>query len=488
MVRKIKPPDRATVMELLKATLIPDMKLATKAFKDFERGYETYPRFALEDAERIYQECTQIIRTSDNAILRYNALRLLKYAVITEDLLRTRADDIWALYKETIFDPDGNVRNAGFQLLSRFRFGMVLISEPFSLKKRKRNKKQIEEENRFQKMFLDQCIELFEVEKRYMREHATAPGIEEELRYKGRPRGSWDTKESYLKTIRRGMEEATRYASIEELAVKNGYELPNHWLFEGQIQEQEDEWPPGTEEDIAGVLIDPKGNMPMAISDPPDPKSFTSFEEYQEALTMRDVFLEKANAVSDVLSSNKSEEEIEMAMKALGFQKHDDAPCNRKWCIERYGCVAITLVDLLREIDDYFLGDSFIPKNQLLSREEMERCEHFDCHALPQKWFVGKTREHAVFRWFMNLMDMLGWNERRVPFVSLAQDPVECAFVREAYLFTLSELRGRPWGTEYEGKGFIQGFLKENDLLRSEDALSFLKEFEGFSLKKRKIS
>lgn len=422
----------------------------------------------------MYRECVRIIRTSDNSILRYNALRLLKYAVTTEDFLRRYAPDIWMLYKETIFDPDGNIRRAGCQLMRRYRFGMTFIADPFPLKKKRRDEKSTEEIRRFEKMLIEQCLELFEMEQRYRKEH---PRVERK-RPSGFLPGSWDTKDVYLRNIRRGMEEATRGIFIEKLAEKHGYELPRHWLFEGQLQEQEHEWPPGTEGDLAGVLIDSKGDMPMLVSDPPNPKSFSSFEEYQEALALRDDFLEKATTVSAILSSNKSEEEIDKAMEVLGFQKHDDAPCNRKWCIERYGCVAMTLIDVLREIEDDFFSSSLAPKNQLLSREEIERCERIGCHALPEKWFAEETREHAVFRWFMNVMDVLGWNERRVPFASLAKDAVESAFVRETYLFTLSELRGYPWEQEREGKGLIAGFLEENDLLRSDDALSLCKEFE----------
>lgn len=290
MAGTIKKADPATVTELLKATLVPDMKSATKALKDFERTYETYPEFTLEDAEMMYRECVHIIRNSDNAILRYNALRLLKYAVTTEDFLRRYAPDIWMLYKETIFDPDGNIRRAGCQLMSRYRFGVTFIADPFPLKKKRRDEKSTEEIRRFEKMFVEQCLELFQMEKQYKKTHPDLDDVEEENLF-NIPRGSEDTKDKYLKTIRYGMEEVTRYARMGDLAVKHGYRLPDHWLFEGQLQEEENEWPPGTEGDLAGVLVDPKGDMPMHVSDPPNPKSFSSCEEYQEALALRDDFL-----------------------------------------------------------------------------------------------------------------------------------------------------------------------------------------------------
>ena len=308
------------------------------------------------------------------------------------------------------------------------------------------------------------------------------PDIEEEC-LPGFIPGSWDTEDKYLKTIRRGMEEATRGISIKKYAKKHGYELPCHWLFDNHDEEQAIEWPQGTEDDIAGAMIDSTGKQPMVVSDPPDPKKFSSFEEYKQALEIRDTFLDHVEIVNSILTYGKNQEEIDKAMEAIGYQKHDDAPCNRPWCIERYGCVAMTLMNVLRDIEEFFFDHSLATENRLLSDKDFERCELLDCHALPLKWFEAGIQEHEVFRWFVNLMDVLVWNERKVPFASLAEDPLECAFVREVYLFTLSVLRKRPWSHEQEGKDLIAGFLADNDLLQAEDAANFLKNFKRCYLK-----
>ncbi len=487
MVRTIKTPDSKAIATLINTALVPDIKSVTNTLKNFERIYETYPLFQQIDAEEIYRTCIVVIQQhTKDALLRYNALRLLKFAMTTEDLLRVHAEDIWSLYKETIFDPNGNIRNAGLQLMSRYRFGMSFIADSYQFRKRKYGKKRAAEIKHFQKMLIEQCIELFEIERTYREQHSYLEELQEEL-LNGIPRGSWDTKDKYLKTIRRGMEEVTRGIFIEKLAEKHGYQLPQHWLFDGQVQEQVTEWPPGTEGDIAGILIDPAGTQPVIISDPPNPKSFSSFEEYQEALTVRDEFLEKAEAISTVLSSCKSEEEIAVAMEALGFEPRDDAPCNRPWCIDRYGCVSVTLIELLQDIEAEFFDTPLSPEQQLLSEKDIEQCILRGCHALPPAWFAENARECTVFRWFMNLMGFLIWNERKVPFASLSQDSLESAFVREAYLFTLSALRGHSWKQQHEGKGLIEAFLTENDLLQPEDARNLLQEFKGSLLRMEKV-
>jgi len=77
----------------------------------------------------------------------------------------------------------------------------------------------------------------------------------------------------------------------------------------------------------------------------------------------------------------------------------------------------------------------------------------------------------------MDLMWALEWNERRVPFPFLANDPLTFAFIREAYWFTLSALRKRPWPQEREAAGLIETFLADTDLLRAKDASRLRKTF-----------
>ena len=128
-----------------------------------------------------------------------------------------------------------------------------------------------DDQNRFQKMLVEQCLDLFDMEKQYRETH---PEIEKIERMYGVDRGSWDTEDKYLKTIRRGIEEATRGTYIEKMTEKHGYTLPRHWLFEGQHPSEDAEFYPA-DGDIAGALLDRTGKQPVIVSKPPDPHSFS---------------------------------------------------------------------------------------------------------------------------------------------------------------------------------------------------------------------
>jgi len=175
--RSIDHPSAVPITSLLRAAQSQPIKHFTQALHALEKEYGLYPTFRVEDSVCLFHECRRLVEHSQKKVARYNALRLLRYVVTTEDFLRVHAKDVWTLCRATLFDPDGNVRNAGVQLFSRYRFGLSLIADPWKLRKKKIGKKKQEEMDHFQKMLVDQFIELHELETSRVKDHAN----EEEL-------------------------------------------------------------------------------------------------------------------------------------------------------------------------------------------------------------------------------------------------------------------------------------------------------------------
>jgi len=59
----------------------------------------------------------------------------------------------------------------------------------------------------------------------------------------------------------------------------------------------------------------------MPIMPKPDPKDFPSFEEYEQAVEIHEMMLEKYKEFEALQALNLPKEEFEKKAKALGFQK-----------------------------------------------------------------------------------------------------------------------------------------------------------------------
>ena len=472
--RRIREPRAIPVDALLSAARSTSGKDFTQTLRAFEKENPFYPGLRKEDAVRLFHGCRSLAEHSDKKVVRFNALRLLKFAVTTDDLLREHAEDVWALFRKVIFDPDGDVRNAGLHLFSRYHFGLSCIADPWELRKRKKSQKAQDEIDRFQKMLVEQFLALCALEKTYAKDHAD----EEELWRKswGRITPFWETKDKILKTIRRALEECNRGIQLEELAEKHGYSLPNHWVLDSFLLDDDKEMY-AADGDREAATFSADGTAPVYISEPPKPESFKTFEEYQAALALREHFEHHVETVNKILSSGKSEEEIEAAMTACGYEKHLDAPCQKSWCEERYGCVSVNLVGAQRFFEEHVLRELLQSEDTLLSEQEIRQCEEEGCTALPKEWLIEGSRKHDVFKWFLDLFDWLSWNQKKVCMEDLASEPVSGAFLREIYTWTLHVLRHRPLPESWQGSVLIEEFLQMTDLLDKKDAEELLGVF-----------
>jgi hypothetical protein len=214
------------------------------------------------------------------------------------------------------------------------------------------------------------------------------------------------------------------------------------------------------------------------MSNTPDPKDCRTLEEYRWRLELHDEFVNKVEAVNEIMKSTKSEEEFDAAMAKLGYEKHDDAPCGRLWCEERYGCVWVNLEFAQQNFEKYLFEPTFRPEDRILSEEDTYQCCDHGCRALPETWFKKGRKEYEVFRWFLELIDTIEWNSQHLRFDDLASEAVTAAFLREAYFWTLSVLREKLWENQKEGAWLIEEFLKENALIKPEDSHILLEAFK----------
>lgn len=199
----------------------------TATLKGLEKRYDTYPHLQLQDAEELYGSCRVLFGSTQNSTVQYNILRLLKFAVTTDEFLLSRAEDLWPLILTTLSDADGHIRNAGIQLLARYRFGMSCVADLWQRRKISATKRR--ETERIEKLMVEHLLDLFRLETQYLADHPEIAGEEEASPYF---LASWETKEKNLKTIRRAIEEGTRGTYIQKLAVRHGYELPQHWTLD----------------------------------------------------------------------------------------------------------------------------------------------------------------------------------------------------------------------------------------------------------------
>ncbi|MEI8230867.1 MAG: hypothetical protein WCG83_07080 [Candidatus Peregrinibacteria bacterium] len=248
MKRKLPPPAPFPAQNFLLAAANETTAAFSATLKKLEKNFNMYPHLQPKDAEELYVGCRTLLHSTQKSGVHYNTVRLLKYAVTTDELLYSRAEELWTLIRSTLFDIDGNVRNAGIQLLSRYRFGMSCVVDLWPEHRKIGVAKQAIIE-RMEKLMVEQLLDLFRLEEQYLADHPEIVEEEESSSYFLR---SWETKDKHLKTIRRAIEEDTRGTFIQKLAVRHGYKLPQHWILENIPPELDD-----TEITVSAVPLPP---------------------------------------------------------------------------------------------------------------------------------------------------------------------------------------------------------------------------------------
>jgi hypothetical protein len=154
--------------------------------------------------------------------VQFNCIRLIRYALSNDSFFINHYQEIWQVYQLTVFHSSGNVRNAGVWLLAEYWFTMTIFIDDVvsSYNKIERvNKKKKEEMELF---FVMNGMSLFELERDYVEQHKKKLSKKEigDGRYIPFPS---ETKDPYLRTIRRGIDEIARGNFFDRLAQKHGY-------------------------------------------------------------------------------------------------------------------------------------------------------------------------------------------------------------------------------------------------------------------------
>ncbi len=89
-------------------------------------------------------------------------------------------------------------------------------------------------------------------------------------------------------------------------------------------------------------------------SPPPNPKDYSSFEDYERAMKMHEDFLGKCKEVDEVMARTETEEEFKQEMEKLGFTCHEDEYCETEWCQKNEECLAVALEHFQNTSDEYF--------------------------------------------------------------------------------------------------------------------------------------
>lgn len=168
----------------------------------------------VEIYERTIKEYTNY-HLEENDLARTNILRFTRLLAINKIIFIEYHEELINLYLSTITDKNGNIRNAGYRLLENMRFSLTFHSEP-----REDNDNPQKHKN-LRKAWVNLFIDLVNQEIIYVKKK------KKELSscdYNNKYRTySIDTRNTYLKTLRRGIEMIDRGMYFDKLLDEFGF-------------------------------------------------------------------------------------------------------------------------------------------------------------------------------------------------------------------------------------------------------------------------
>lgn len=210
------------------------------------------------------------------------------------------------------------------------------------------------------------------------------------------------------------------------------------------------------------------------FSPPPDPKDFSSLEEYEAAVRLHEDFVNMSEKVTDAINNSETEEEYQKKMEELGFTMHEDEYCEGEWCQENQDCLYINLDCFQESFDETFFWKMLPAKDKIIPKE-------FCCDDVPESWKSLKTKEGKMIEWCLDMQDVLIFdNLQKISFIELAKQETVQNFCRSFYL-TLQKILHKKRPTKKDIQ-IITEFLKRNDVLNAKISLKFLKQFEEILL------
>ena len=208
-------------------------------------------------------------------------------------------------------------------------------------------------------------------------------------------------------------------------------------------------------------------------SDPPDPKDFPSFEEYERALNLHEDFLEKANAVTNLINNSKTEEEYNEGMKKLGFECVEDEYCENDWCQKNEMCLAVAIEMFMEMVDKECLFGLMKEEDKIINLI----LDGYECD-LPLGWKDEDKKEGAIILFCLDTEDSFIFNNALgVSFSELIKEKKVKEFFANLYFFLKKMLFSE--GKTDKEKLKIMRFLKNNKFLKKQESKKLLKIFEN---------
>ena len=201
---------------------ISDTRAFTKVLKSLEgeRGGR-WIKISKTDAEYIFHNCLVMFVDAPKEV-QFNAMRLVRYCLANEDFLKQYYSDVWQFYTLSVFHPDGNVRNAGFWFYSEFLFQVSCLLEYSGLFRKRQPKLNKGDHKKLEEFYVFSGMSLFQIHNDYIEDNKKRLSKKEKGDGKYIPFVT-DTKDPYLRTIRRAIEDLTRGTLFDRLAEKYGF-------------------------------------------------------------------------------------------------------------------------------------------------------------------------------------------------------------------------------------------------------------------------
>ena len=211
-------------------------------------------------------------------------------------------------------------------------------------------------------------------------------------------------------------------------------------------------------------------------SETPNPKDYSSYDDYLFALELHKNFMEKAEEASKVINESKTDKEIQKGMEELGFTYHEDEYCDGDYCQKHDDCLMVVLDHFTRSFNKDFFAD-LLPEDKKIITHVM-RTDGFDGHCgLPQQWNNKKNFEYKVILWATQLYDAFVFkNILDISFAEIAKQEDYHEFFCSFYLFFYSFLYKQEIKDDWKQE--IKKFLGKNKVLSKPLSKQFLTRFE----------
>lgn len=228
--RKIKEKE---VQSILNSFHLKSTRKFTEVLKPFRRKYTDYGPIRDKDKgwiEVLAVSLKAFVDFQGDKSAEYNILRFIRLLSVNSVVLKTCYIDLFNLYLSTLFDPNGNIRNGGYRLLENMKMGLLPTSSKDTKSKNLR------------KSWMNLFFELLRIEGDYTKQYKDV--LRSDMHGRKYRRESVDTKDKFLKNIRRGIEMIDRgfyfdmileeFEYLEEVRVKE--RLEEYYAYKGEFK------------------------------------------------------------------------------------------------------------------------------------------------------------------------------------------------------------------------------------------------------------